>query len=45
MHNRETLQIRACPCNEPVKNHFEEVQHGVYPATAAEIDPFGAKIS
>jgi hypothetical protein len=45
MHNRAALQIRACLCNKSVKNQFKEVLRGVYPATAAEIDPFGAKIS
>ena len=29
--NREALQLRACLCNESVKNHFEEVLRGVYP--------------
>ena len=28
---RDALQIRACLCNEAVKNHFEEVLRGVYP--------------
>jgi hypothetical protein len=27
----ERLQVRACQCNESVKNHFEEVLRGVYP--------------
>jgi DNA-binding FadR family transcriptional regulator len=31
VHNREALRIRACLCNESVKNHFEEVLRGVYP--------------
>ena len=31
VRNREALQIRACLCNEAVKNHFEEVLRGVYP--------------
>ena len=30
--NREALRMRACMCNESVKNHFEEVLRGVYPA-------------
>ena len=30
--DREALQMRACLCNEAVKNHFEEVLRGVYPA-------------
>ena len=30
--DREALQIRACLCNEAVKNHFEEVLRGVYPS-------------
>ena len=29
--NRDALRIRACLCNESVKNHFEEVLRGVYP--------------
>src|SRR6202790_4080716 len=29
--DRQALQIRACPCNESVKNHFDEVLRGVYP--------------
>jgi hypothetical protein len=35
VHNREALQMRACLCNETVKNHFEEVLRGVYPTEAA----------
>ena len=31
IRNRDALQIRACLCNEAVKNHFEEVLRGVYP--------------
>jgi len=31
IRNREALQIRACLCNEAVKDHFEEVLRGVYP--------------
>ena len=31
VRNREGLQLRACLCNEAVKNHFEEVLRGVYP--------------
>jgi hypothetical protein len=31
VRNREALQMRACLCNESVKNHFEEVLRGVYP--------------
>jgi hypothetical protein len=27
----EALRLRACLCNESVKNHFEEVLRGVYP--------------
>ena len=30
--DREALRMRACMCNESVKNHFEEVLRGVYPA-------------
>jgi hypothetical protein len=32
VRNRDALQKRACLCNESVKNHFEEVLRGVYPA-------------
>ena len=32
VHDREALRIRACLCNEAVKNHFEEVLRGVYPS-------------
>jgi DNA-binding transcriptional regulator YhcF (GntR family) len=35
IRNREALRIRACRCNESVKNHFEEVLRGVYPAEEA----------
>src|SRR5579863_9629868 len=35
VRNREALQKRACQCNESVKNHFEEVLRGVYPADEA----------
>ena len=31
VRNRDALQVRACLCNESVKNHFEEVLRGVYP--------------
>jgi hypothetical protein len=31
VRNPEALRIRACLCNEAVKNHFEEVLRGVYP--------------
>ena len=40
VRNPEALRIRACLCNESVKNHFEEVLRGVYPteeATAVEV--------
>jgi DNA-binding transcriptional regulator YhcF (GntR family) len=33
--NREALRIRACLCNECVKNHFEEVLRGAYPTEEA----------
>jgi Crp-like helix-turn-helix domain len=36
VRNREALQMRACLCNESVKNHFEEVLRGVYPADGAD---------
>src|SRR3981189_2956274 len=35
VRDREALRIRACLCNESVKNHFEEVLRGVYPAEEA----------
>jgi hypothetical protein len=35
VRNRKALRIRACLCNESVKNHFEEVLRGVYPDEAA----------
>ena len=35
IRNREALRIRACLCNESVKNHFEEVLRGVYPTEEA----------
>jgi Crp-like helix-turn-helix protein len=31
----EGLKLRACQCNESVKNHFEIVLRGVYPTEAA----------
>jgi Crp-like helix-turn-helix domain len=31
VRNPEALRLRACLCNESVKNHFEEVLRGVYP--------------
>jgi hypothetical protein len=36
VRDREALRIRACPCNEAVKNHFEEVLRGVYPIDEAD---------
>ncbi|HXQ04280.1 MAG TPA: helix-turn-helix domain-containing protein, partial [Bradyrhizobium sp.] len=35
VRDREALRIRACLCNESVKNHFEEVLRGVYPSDKA----------
>ena len=35
IRNRDALRIRACLCNESVKNHFEEVLRGVYPTEEA----------
>jgi DNA-binding transcriptional regulator YhcF (GntR family) len=32
IRNPDALRIRSCMCNESVKNHFEEVLRGVYPA-------------
>ena len=48
VRNPEALQMRACLCNESVKNHFEEVLRGVYPTegrpVAAElVRDLGAK--
>ena len=31
VRNPDGLRLRACLCNEAVKNHFEEVLRGVYP--------------
>lgn len=31
VRNPPALRERSCPCNEAVKNHFEEVLRGVYP--------------
>jgi hypothetical protein len=31
VRNLDALRLRACLCNEAVKNHFEEVLRGVYP--------------
>ncbi len=35
VRNREGLRVRACLCNESVKNHFKEVLRGVYPTEEA----------
>src|ERR1700731_597182 len=35
VRNREALRMRSCLCNDSVKNHFEEVLRGVYPAEGA----------
>lgn len=32
VRNLDALKLRACLCNESVKNHFEEVLRGVYPS-------------
>ncbi len=32
VRNPDALRMRACLCNEAVKDHFEEVLRGVYPA-------------
>jgi DNA-binding FadR family transcriptional regulator len=32
VRNPDGLRLRACLCNESVKNHFEEVLRGVYPS-------------
>jgi len=31
VRDRDALKMRACLCNESVKNHFEDVLRGVYP--------------
>jgi Crp-like helix-turn-helix domain len=36
IRNPEALRIRACLCNESIKNHFEEVLRGVYPTEEAQ---------
>ena len=36
VRNPEALRLRACQCNESVKNHFEEVLRGVYPPDVAD---------
>jgi Crp-like helix-turn-helix protein len=35
VRNPAALRIRACLCNDAVKNHFEEVLRGVYPTEEA----------
>jgi hypothetical protein len=35
VRNAEALKVRACLCNESVKDHFEEVLRGVYPTEEA----------
>jgi CRP-like cAMP-binding protein len=30
--NADALRLRSCLCNEAVKDHFDEVLRGVYPA-------------
>jgi CRP-like cAMP-binding protein len=35
VRNPDALKIRACLCDESVKNHFEEVLRGVYPTEEA----------
>ena len=32
VRNPDGLRLRACQCNDSVKNHFEEVLRGVYPS-------------
>jgi DNA-binding transcriptional regulator YhcF (GntR family) len=36
VRNTEALKSRACLCNESIKNHFDVVLAGVYPAEADE---------
>jgi len=43
VRNRDALRIRACLCNESVKNHFEEVLRGVYP-TEEEQGPEAGRV-
>ena len=48
VRNPDALRLRACLCNESVKNHFEEVLRGVYPAegaSAPDAPGFGTKFS
>jgi hypothetical protein len=37
VRDREALRTRACPCDESVKSHFEEVLRGIYPAEGAPL--------
>ncbi len=37
VRDREALRIRACLCNEAVKNHFEAVLRGVYPTEESAV--------
>ncbi|MCA1454921.1 Crp/Fnr family transcriptional regulator [Bradyrhizobium sp. BRP22] len=37
VRNLDGLRLRACMCNEAVKNHFEEVLRGVYPSEEKEV--------
>ena len=45
VRDREALRLRACLCNESVKNHFEEVLRGVYPAGGGRNGSAAAKFS
>ncbi|WFU41228.1 Crp/Fnr family transcriptional regulator [Bradyrhizobium sp. CB82] len=36
VRNRDGLKLRACLCNDAVKDHFEEVLRGVYPTEEAD---------
>jgi len=37
VRNPDALRIRACPCNDAVKSHFEQVLRGVYPSETDHI--------
>ncbi|MDO9060617.1 MAG: Crp/Fnr family transcriptional regulator [Bradyrhizobium sp.] len=41
VRNRDALRIRACLCNEAVKNHFDEVLRGVYPTAEKAFEAAG----
>jgi DNA-binding transcriptional regulator YhcF (GntR family) len=45
VRNADALKMRACLCNESVKNHFEEVLSGVYPTEEAKKVLFARRFS